>query len=87
MQENVIATGHNADASRRKKNNGANHANLLNVIDESVDAMRKFREFAIEIQQPWADMKAFLHDDNENPGEIEVRVSLAYSYSEAARFR
>ena len=73
VAENLIGSSL-IESARRKKNTLSKHCHLLNLIDESVDSLRTFRELGIQVQQPWHDWKAFLHDKNDNPEEEQVFV-------------
>ncbi len=75
VPENLLPSS-SGESSRRRKNAGGKHSHLQNAIDESVDALTLFRQYAIQNKQPLQDWKAFAHDDHDNFGESAVRASL-----------
>jgi hypothetical protein len=74
VAEHLLGSAPLAEKVRRKKNHLLRHEHLLNAIDETIDALKAFREYALQIQQPWQDLKAFIHDKEDNPDELQVML-------------
>lgn len=56
-----------AENMRQRKNLRQRHGNLLNVIDESVDVTKAFKELAIQSRQPGLFWQAWAEDKSDNP--------------------
>lgn len=64
-----------AENLRQRSNLRHRHGNLLNVIDESIDVTKAFKELAIQSRQPGLFWTAWLADAVEVPADESGEVS------------
>jgi hypothetical protein len=48
--DDILDTSTLKESSRRKRNNAQKHPALLNIVDESIDASRSFKTYAIQVR-------------------------------------